>query len=329
MINFTEIITDAFNRKCIPNTGLSMLDKDMDKVAMAEQIVYKYPESWLVTIDVFTKGMNTIRKGSGMYGKKGKSKFNGAVSKLVLNPAKDLEETVTMLPAIDDFNTVMSKISDFYLVNFLQTSKNILSHPFLTGEGEVDKAKKLYQYLHTSKYKAKNGIFVCCGAIEGFIKGKYKRAYLNTAKFIDYCSDVKINYVLANSIDLHQLNQVVRYGELKGIEVRAICKDAADLLTRSQERTVIIVDGYGIFQKAAYINRLKEQFPNSLIVVTLAKPKNRRDKIVSFTSQVNEFRRDCMYDTEIIPYGNPSEECMIAVKEKDLGTYVLYQSLGG
>lgn len=307
---FTKHIISSYNNKSRSLTGKRIALKDKQKVFEAETIVSKYPAIYWPICTGFNDGLSSIKCEKYQAGRD--TKWTTIVQRLVVKPAEEYQ----MLKDIygDSMpDGVIERIIDFHMAVFTKRANKRPSHPFIVGKGEVDKARELLKTLHHETFKAREGFLISCGGLVGYL-GRHRKE-LNTKVFIDYCKSTGVNKITVNTIDKPQLDQVIEYGEINGLTIAPVLEDGLKCKFATDQPAIVVVDGYGKFQTAEYINSLKETIPNSIFIVTVAKAKYRKDVIIDFSKQVNYFIDKCNYRCYKVPYGRQEEETMMVVKE--------------
>lgn len=318
MKNFADFIITAYNTSCLRITGKEMTISDCDKVRQAEKLLRGYDGVSNIIANSFVNGISSIRTERWQDGKR-RTKWSTAVPLLVARPTNDFILGKELMPEVNELVLILRLIL-FYESIFFRRKYFRYSHPFLTEPGEVDKAKSLGEIMRGSNFKATEGYLVSVGGLIGF-SSNGNMYDLNTKVFLDNCKYMGIRKVIVNTIDATQIRQIIKWGEYNGLEMVACEGDGLTYGFRSDEPSVVVVDGYGKFQTVDYLKEIKEGIPNSLVILTLAKSTYRIDKQIMFPEQVFNFIESCDYNCYYKPYGKNDREGLIVINNttKEVG----------
>lgn len=312
-----KLIVDAYNRRSMPRTKEPMSGDDMLRVGWVEKAITKTPALKVPIIVAFNRALDNIASEKRQYN--GNSQYETKWTKLIpmlVSIIKDFYIVREKFHRLTDLQ-IVNRIIDYYYSSYTKTSDK-LSHPFFCGQGEVEKAvriSEIMRQLRQSKFKASKGYLISVGAIFGLLNGKLKD--LNTKTFLDSCKDIGITTVEVNTIDDAQLRQVTSYGQKLGIIMLEWLEDGNKVKFGTREHSIAVIDGYSCrFQDASFVNKFMQNNPNSLVIVTVTKPKLTRTN-EKLADKIDKFRHNCHHNCTIAPYGNSNEEAMIIVGEYD------------
>jgi hypothetical protein len=317
MAYFSTFISDLYNKKSVPLTGEAVSKHDLNRLARLEDIVPVELQTPVITSFILLiDGIETEKRQYKTNGTQYATKWTQIIP-LLERIVDEYFIVRNHFPSeLKDYQ-IVSRLTDFHMSTYTKTP-NRLSHPFICGKGEVEKAVRLSEIL-TRLPRANKGYLISIGAIIGLLGNELKD--LNTKVFLDYCKKADIEFVEANTIDDAQLKQVSEYGKSLGIKVLEWLEDGAKTKFGSTDKSVAIVDGYSIrFQTADFVNRFKRYNPNSDLVVTITKPKHTRTSI-SLATKIDDFVGTCKYPCKVVPYGNSEEEALVVVSKHNIGTF--------
>jgi hypothetical protein len=307
---FDDILS-SYNKRSEGMTHLPMSEDDIERLGNIENAVMQIPTlriPILIAFHVFISGIESERRvfrdGSQL-----ETKWTRIVPTLetIIDEYRSIRNH---FPATLQDHQIVMALVQYYNSLYTKTCDR-LSHPFICHKGEVEKAIRLNEVLHSLNFRANRGYLISVGAIFGLLDNKLKD--LNTKIFLDYCRFADIVEVCANTIDGAQLKQITEYGNHLGIQVDGWQEDGSKINFNSEKKSIAVIDGYSIrFQTAKFVNEFKKRNIGSIAIVTITKPKNTRTS-EKFDTKLCQFIKDCHYNCTVVPYGSPKEEAMVVI----------------